>query len=293
MSSSINQPAGARPAPVFVVSGGSGASGEQVVWAALAQFPEADVPVIMVPHVCQPEQIEEVVERAAGSMGTIVHMFVDAKMHRIMIRLARERNVPAIDLMGPLLTRLSTSLGQRPLGQPGRYAMLHAEYFQRVEAIEFTVAHDDGRNPEEWRLAEIVLAGVSRVGKTPLSMYLSMQGWKVANVPLVYQLPTPPELLRLDPRRVVGLTIDPFQLLTFRRSRMRRVPLTGMAYLDPDAIAEELKAALQVFRRAGFSVIDITDKPIEVSADEVSALISRRVDRSNEPLTRHVPHGAR
>jgi regulator of PEP synthase PpsR (kinase-PPPase family) len=292
MSSSTNQPPGARPAPIFVVSGGSGASGEQVVWTALAQFPEADVPVIMVPHVRQAEEVEDVVERAAGSTGTIVHTFVDPKMRQIMIRLARERHVPAIDLMGPLLTRLSASLGQRPLGQPGRYAMLHADYFQRVEAIEFTVAHDDGCNPEEWPLAEIVLAGVSRVGKTPLSMYLSVQGWKVANVPLVYQLPTPPELLRLDPRRVVGLTIDPFQLLTFRRSRMRNVPLTGTAYLDPDAIAEELKAALLVFRRSGFAVIDITDKPIEVSADEVIALISRRVDRSEEPVARQLPHGA-
>jgi hypothetical protein len=98
--------------------------------------------------------------------------------------------------------------------------------------------------------------------------------------------------LRLDPRRVVGLTIDPFQLLIFRRSRMRNVPLTGTAYLDPDAIAEELKAALRVFRRAGFAVVDITDKPIEVSADEVIALIARRVDRSDEPIARHIPHGA-
>jgi regulator of PEP synthase PpsR (kinase-PPPase family) len=167
--------------------------------------------------------------------------------------------------------------------------MLHADYFQRVEAIEFTVAHDDGRNPEEWRQAEIVLAGVSRVGKTPLSMYLSVQGWKVANVPLVYQLPTPPELLRLDPHRVVGLTIDPLQLLTFRRSRMGNVPLTGTAYLDPGAIGEELKAALQVFRRTGFAVVDITDKPIEVGADAISALISRRVDRS-DGLSAHQLH---
>lgn len=147
----------------------------------LAQFHRAEVPVIIVPHVRQVAQVRKVVEEAAGTGGTIVHTLVDVSLRRARIRTARDRNVVAIDLMGRLLSRVAVVLGQEPIGQPGLYRQLRQAYFDRVEAIEFTVGHDDGRNPHEWHPAEIVLVGVSRVGKTPLSMYLSTLGWKVSS----------------------------------------------------------------------------------------------------------------
>jgi hypothetical protein len=140
------------------------------------------------------------------------------------------------------------------------------------------MAHDDGKNPQDWPLADMVLVGVSRAGKTPLSMVLSVLGWKVANLPLVLGLPLPPELFQLDRRRVIGLNIEPGQLLIHRQQRQRRLGAPGpSAYTDPVAIYEEAEAARQVFQRGGFSVIDVTDKPIETSADEIIELITHRL----------------
>jgi regulator of PEP synthase PpsR (kinase-PPPase family) len=275
MSDGTSQPPGTRAPPIFVVSGGDGSSGGQLVRTALAQFLDADVPVIVVPQVCHTEQLETIVAQASATSGTILHTLVDTDVRHRLADLAEERHVPAIDLIGPLLDRLAQVLEQRPLNQPGRYRTLHAEYVQRIEAIEFAVAHDDGCNPHEWNLADIVLAGVSRVGKTPLSVYLSVLGWKVANVPLVRELPPPPQLLQIDPHRVIGLTINPGRLLAYRHARLQHLPLVGSAYDDPAAIGEEMVMARQLFRRYGWTTIDVTDRPIETSANTVLAAISR------------------
>jgi regulator of PEP synthase PpsR (kinase-PPPase family) len=264
--------------PIYVVSGGKGVSGEQLVRTALAQFQDAQVPVIIISNVRRVEQVEEAVKQAAISGGTIVHTLVDVDMRRALIQLARDKNVPAIDLMGRLLSRLANVLGQEPLGRPGLYWQMRQAYMERVEAIEFTVAHDDGRNPHEWHLAEIVLVGVSRVGKTPLSMYLSVLGWKVANVPLLKDVPPPPELFQLDRRRVVGLTIEPGQLLPHRQQRQRGLGTPGGSdYTDPLELHEEIEAACKLYRRSGFALVNVTDKPIEESADEIIALVTRRL----------------
>lgn len=262
---------------IFIVSGGMGTSGEQIVRTALAQFPEAEVQVHVTAHVRQAAQLEEVVAQAAGSNSIIVHTLVNADLRQALIDLARQRQVEAIDLMGHLLTALSALLKQPPLGQPGLYRELHQTHFERVEAIEFTVKHDDGRNPHELGLAEIVLVGVSRTGKTPLSIYLSTWGWKVANVPLIKDIPPPEALFKIDPGRVVGLTVAPEELADHRRWRQRRLGLSGQtAYADLAQIVEEVQAARQVFRQGGFPVVDVTNKPIEESAREVIALVTRR-----------------
>jgi regulator of PEP synthase PpsR (kinase-PPPase family) len=266
-----------QPPPIYIVSGGTGASGEQIVHTVLVQFPESQVPVITVAHVRHAEQIEDVVAQAEADGGTIVHTLVDAHLRGVLTRYAKQRGVATVDLMGSLLGRLANALGQEPLGHPGLYRRLNQVYFQRVAAIDFTMAHDDGQDPDGWSEAEIVLVGVSRVGKTPLSMYLAVLGWRVANVPLVPGLDPSPELFRLDPRRVIGLTMEPGQLVFHRQQRRRRLGAPGLeAYTDPAAIYEELEAARKVFRRHGFSVIDVTDKPIEASANQVIELITRR-----------------
>jgi regulator of PEP synthase PpsR (kinase-PPPase family) len=266
-----------QPPPIYIVSGGTGASGEQIVHTLLVQFPERQVPVITVAHVRHTEQLEDVVAQAEADGGTIVHTLVDAHLRGVLTRYAEQRGVVTIDLMGSLLERLSNVLGQEPLGHPGLYRRLNQVYFERVAAIDFTMAHDDGQDPNGWPEAEIVLLGVSRVGKTPLSMYLAVLGWRVANVPIVPNLDPLPELFRLDSRRVIGLTMEPGQLVFHRQQRRRRLGAPGLeAYTDPGAIYEELEAARGIFRRHGFTVIDVTDKPIEASANQVIELITRR-----------------
>ncbi len=158
--------------PVYVVSGGQGVSGEQLARTALAQFHEAEVPVVVVPHVRDVAQIESVVSQAAAANGTIVHTLVEARLRQAMINAARDHNVVAIDLIGHLLGRLTSLLGREPAGTPGLYRQLREAYFQRIEAIEFAVAHDDGRNPGDLPHADIVLVhayGVAFEGKLRLA----------------------------------------------------------------------------------------------------------------------------
>ena len=276
MTSSRTRRATARP-PIYVVSGGVGASGEQLVQTVLAQFPDHNVPVITVSNVRQVTQIKRVVAQAKQAGGIIVHTLVDDRLRRTLIDLARAEEVAAIDLMGALLSRLEMVLKRKALGQPGLYRQFHRAYFERVSAIEFTMAHDDGQQRAGWPQADIVLVGVSRAGKTPLSMYLAVLGWKVANVPLVPEVPPPPELFKLDRRHVIGLTVRPDQLIVFREQRYARLGVSApLDYINPRRIAEEVQGALKVFRRGRFAVIDVTDKPIETSADEIIRLIELR-----------------
>jgi hypothetical protein len=260
---------------IFIVSGGTGFSGEQLLRTVLAQFPEVDVTVGVIAGVRRPEQVERAVGRAAEAGGLIVHTLVDAELREALERQARDGGVLAVDLMGPLLAQLQVALNREPVGQPGLYREQNREVLERTEAIAYTLAHDDGCHPEDWRQADIVLVGVSRVGKTPVSLYLASLGWKVANVPLVGGEP-PPELFRLPRRRVVGLTIDPDQLLAHRRWRERRlkVSLSG-SYSNPLKIREELDAARRVFLQGGFAVVDITNKPVETSAREILERVGR------------------
>ncbi len=263
--------------PLYIVSGGAGAVGEQVARLTLSQFEGAEVPLIIVPNVRNPEQIAEVVAQAAQQNGTILHTLMEPTLRRELMRLAREMGVAEIDLVGSVLSRLATVLQKEPLGKPGLYQARRSTYFERLEAIEYTVAHDDGNKPRELSHADIVLVGVSRVGKTPLSMYLAVLGWKVANVPLVREVPLPDDLFRVDPRRVIGLIVDAEQIAARRRWRQRRMGINlGGSYTNLDAAIDEVEWARRIFRQHGWTALNVTDKSIEESADEIIALISRR-----------------
>lgn len=262
--------------PIFIVSGGIGASGEQVVNTVLAQFPDTKVPVITIRNVRHPEQLQKVIDQAKGQGATIVHTLVETELRQRLVLLAHEHGVIAIDLMGALLERLESVLGQPPVEKPGLYRQHNRPYFERIEAIEYALKHDDGQNREGWSAADVVLVGVSRTGKTPLSIYLSVLGWKAANYPIVPELPIPPELYQLDPARVIGLKIDLDRLLTFRRRRTGQLGISGQtAYTDPARIEEELELAGSVFKKGGFFTIDVTDKTVELSADEIIKRIGR------------------
>jgi regulator of PEP synthase PpsR (kinase-PPPase family) len=185
--------------------------------------------------------------------------------------------VTEIDVMGPVLEHMSRSLHRSPLGTPGLYRKLREGYFRRVEAIDFAVGHDDGQRFQELHLADIVLIGSSRVGKTPLSMYLSMRGYKAANVPLVRGIEPPDELFEIDRTKVVGLSVEPERLHAFRRQRQAHLGASAStSYSDPREIFQDLEYARGVYKRGRFSILDVSDKPIEESANEVVALVTRQ-----------------
>jgi len=265
--------------PIYIVSGGVGASGEQVVHTVLAQFPGSEVPVITVANIRQESQIETLIQQAKQNGGAVVHTLVEQNLRTYLVSRAQELGVPAFDLMGDLLAWIGSATGHQPAEKPGLYRRLHQDYFERVSAIEYTMAHDDGKHPLGWHQADILLIGVSRSGKTPLSLYLSVLGWKVANVPFVEGINLSPEIFKLDNRRVIGLTIDPGQLLIHRQKRQIRLGAPGHTdYTDPEAIQDEIDNALKFCRQHDFSVINVTDKSIESSADEIIRLMTRRFD---------------
>jgi regulator of PEP synthase PpsR (kinase-PPPase family) len=267
---------GSAVTPIFIISGGAGALGKHVARIALSQFPAINSQVIVIPQIHDAEQLAAAVAQVAARRGLIFHTMVDPSMRQALIELAREHDLPAVDTIGNPLALLAASSGCQPLGQPGLYQGQHEVYLERINAIEYTVDHDDGRNPGELYQADVVLTGVSRVGKTPLSIYLSVLGWKVANVPLVDGVPPPPQLFEIDKRRVIGLTLDPETLMEHRRWRQQSLGwMAGRAYSDFEALEEEMASARRVFRQGGFATVNVTNKPIEESADQVIALISR------------------
>jgi hypothetical protein len=267
--------------PLYLLSGGVGASGEQLIRTVLAQFPNGNVDIDIFPKLFDKNQIRKILKQARDANAIVVHTLVNPKLRAEVEKCARKYELLAIDLVGPLIGGLADRLEQEPLGKPGLYRLLHKTYFDRVVAMDYTLAHDDGKDPQTWSNAEIVILGPSRVGKTPVSLYLSVIGWKVANIPLVMGISLPNAFDDLDRRRLIGLTIAPSELIAHRKHRQRRLGVGDASsdYVNPLKVFDEINAAEEFFHREGVPKIDVTGKPIETSADEIVHTIERKLKK--------------
>lgn len=265
---------------IFVVSDATGLTAERVVNAALAQFEPDVASVLRFSHIRTKEEARSIVRRAARERGIIVHTLAIAELREVMLEEGRHYQVDTIDLMGPLLTRLSTRLRVSPRAQPGLFRQIDEEYYRRIEAVDFTVKHDDGQNPQDLLKADIVIVGVSRTCKTPLSIYLSYRGWRVANVPIIRGIAPPRQLADVEPQRIIALTMHSDRLLMVRRARLRRAgyQLPG-DYIDYEGILEEIEGAQRFYQRGGWPIVDVTNKSIEEISTEVVALVRRRLQK--------------
>jgi [pyruvate, water dikinase]-phosphate phosphotransferase / [pyruvate, water dikinase] kinase len=276
-----NGEAGPRPQTwrrhVLIVSDATGDTCDMVVRAALSQFQGTEVILDRYPHVRTMAQISEILQRARELNGVVVYTMVSVELRQRMLAAGLEVGVTTLDILGPILTRLSHHLELSPLATPGLFRHLDQAYFKRLEAVDFTVAHDDGMGAETLHEAEIVIVGVSRTSKTPVSLYLSFRGWKVANIPIVSGLELPPQLFTIDPQHIIGFTIDPPALRALRLVREKRMR-SGMlgAYVDEDEIRREIEAAAQLFRARGWPVLNVTMKAIEETSTEVMQTIFTR-----------------
>ena len=270
--------------PVIVVSDGTGASAERLVRSMIVQFGDPKVPVIKLPGAGDREAIDHAADlaRERRAMMVVHTILVPELRHRLEARCA-EHGITTIDFVGGLLDVLGQHLGKPDHYRPGLFRRLHREYFQRVTAIDFAVRHDDGQRIEQVDQAEMVLLGVSRTGKTPLSMFLAMQGWKVANVPLVPGVDPPAQLDRCDPRRLVGLMITPDLLVAHRTHREASLGTKPQRYAEPDRVFLEVENARAYFRKRRIPTVDVTNKPIEASAREVVTRVTRRLGVENLP----------
>ncbi len=273
------------PAPIYVVSGGRGLAGNNMVQSLLIQYPDNQIPVIIVPNIEEEDQIFDIVMQAKTDGGLITHTMVNPELRQKINDLCTEFNVRKIDFMGELDAYLNETLDINPLVHPGLYREINQQYFDRIDSIEFTLSHDDGMSPERLKNAEIVLTGVSRAGKTPLSVYLAMFGWKVANVPLVKDIRPPKELFEVDPNRVFGLHIGVSQLITHRKKRLQSWNNhQDELYVSEQLVREEIRQAMFTFDRGGFTVLNVTNKPIESTANEILNIMSKRFSYGGRKL---------
>ena len=267
-----NTPNQLAPKRIFIVSDATGETAYRVVRAVLAQFKDVLIDLEWRQGIRSIPQIIEVVDQAAGVGGLIVHTLIVPEQRQVLLDESRKRGVECIDVIGPVLIHFSDWVQLEPLHQPGLTRQLDEDYFRRITALEFAVQHDDGRNAAELDKADLVLVGVSRTSKTPLSVYLAYRGWLVGNVPIILDMEPPPILFELPPRQVVALTLSPERLTRLRGERLRHLGLKG-DYADPGHIRLEVQHALSLFAGAGWPVVNVTAKSIEESATEILSLV--------------------
>ena len=279
-----------RRCAILLVSDGSGATAEAVADAVTVQFPGVDFSIYRYPGVRTPEQVLAVVEEAAAADGIIVHTIVMSDIRRLLLRECRQRSIDHVDLIGPLLGQVSHRAEMRPLLRPGVSRGLSDEYFRRIEAIQYTVQHDDGQGLDTLHEADIVLVGVSRSSKTPLSIFLSMRGWKVANVPIVLGVDPPRVLQEIDQRRIIALMVDQERLVRIRRHRMEMLGTVDAGYATPEKVAEELAYFRRIVRRGyPWPIVNTTGKSIEEAAKEIIAVIEAQRQCASA-TTQHFTH---
>ena len=264
--------------PLFIISDGTGDTATKVVEACLVQFEEPNVQVHVFPLVTDHEQLRRIMASAKEKNAMVVCTLVRTNQRTEADKLAKQFRIQHVDVVGNMLAALSTFLRQRPQGTPGLLHMTSDAYFRRVEALEFTVKADDGKEPRMLLEADIVLVGVSRTSKTPLSVFLSHKGFKVANVPLVLERDPPKDLWQVDPRRVFGLTIDPASLQTIRKERLQSMRMSDRTnYGQLDYILAELDFAQDLFgRKRDWPVIDVTGKAVEETAATILKVLDER-----------------
>lgn len=268
-------------ATIFILSDGTGETASQMIRAALVQYADLNINIVRCKNVRTEEQIDSLIEDVYARKGIIVFTMVSPHMSRIVMERANQKGILTVDLMGPLLSALDNYLGRTSSGhQAGLLRAVDDQYFKRIEAIEFTVKHDDGKTLTHIDQADIVLVGISRTSKTPLSIFLSHKGWKVANIPLVLNTPLPEELFKIDQRRIVGLTIDPSSLTRIRKKRLEKFGQDpGGEYANIGHIEKEIEYASEIFKQnRRWPVFDVTDRALEETAAEIVRVVASRLD---------------
>jgi regulator of PEP synthase PpsR (kinase-PPPase family) len=266
------------PKPLYIFSDGTGDTAEKVVRAALHQFNGYLVHIQVFPNVTERDQLERLYKRAAKDRALVATTLVRPDMRTAALEFAQQHRVRTVELLGHLLIQMTKFLEAAPEGVPGRMHQADDRYFERIEAVEFTVKADDGKEPRLLKQADILLLGVSRTSKTPLSVFLAHKGYKVSNVPIVLDRPLPNTVFEVDQNRIFALTIDPETLRHIRHQRMETMRMPGRTnYSDMDYILAELEWADDLFRKnPSWPVIDVTRKAVEETAATILKVLGER-----------------
>lgn len=258
---------------ILLVSDGTGETAYRLLKAARSQFSEKVV-ISRYTKIRDIEQVKGMMKAVKKDQTLIVHTFASKKLRDGMVGLAEQHGVKCIDVLGPLIDKLAEVFNSTPQSKPGLLHKVDEAYFDRVDAIEFAISHDDGASLKDLNKADIVLVGISRTSKTPLSIYLAQEGWRVANIPLAVGNKLPSKLASIDQRKIVGLITDPDRLAEARQVQMVQMGIVGGSYADSERIQSEIEYAKAVFsQNPQWPVIDVTGKSIEEISQEVLDMV--------------------
>jgi regulator of PEP synthase PpsR (kinase-PPPase family) len=265
---------------IYIISDGTGETAATMIRAALVQYQDAEINIVRSKNVRTETQLESVIADAFENQGIIIHTVVSPQLKQVIQEQSAAKGLLSVDLIGPLLQTLDEYFGGRPgTKSVGILRMVDDRYFKRIEAIEYTVKHDDGKCLTDLNEADIILVGISRTSKTPLSIFLSHKGWRVANIPLVLNSKLPKEVFEVDQRRIVGLLIDTSSLSRIRRNRLEKFGQDpGGEYARLSYIEKEIEYAQDLFRQnRRWPVFNVTERALEETAAEIVRVISSRL----------------
>jgi regulator of PEP synthase PpsR (kinase-PPPase family) len=270
---------------VIVISDGTGQTATDMARSAMVQFEEKDVYFTRYKNIRTREQIEAIFNEAAIHHDMIVYTIVSGEIREYIKEISRKKHVRSVDLLGPVLESFANYFEREPAMEPGRLHAVNDDYFNRVAAIEFTLNHDDGKNMNSLETCDAVLVGISRTSKTPLSIYLSMKGIKVVNIPIIPNIDLPEKLFDVDQRKVFALTIDADALYHIRQNRLTRLGVSPTSntgdYAEMSKVIDEIDWADNIFKEnKRWPVFNVTGKALEETAAEIQKLLNmRKVNR--------------
>ncbi len=265
-----------KPLHVVILTGGTGRTGEQVLKAALAQFDQPNIRTTVETNVSSATEAVKIIHRAKEDQSIVCHTVVNPEIRQAIINETEAHMVPSVDLLGPVISVLDDHLDEAPRNVPGLSYALNKEQFDRIDAVDFTLAHDDGCGVKDLGDADVVLVGVSRVSKSVTSFFLAYRGIRAANVPLIMGIESPGELLKVDPNKVVALTMNPHRLRMLREARSEEFGCNLNDYSNARHIAQELRYVNGLAAQHGWRSVDVSYKSVEEVASEIVKMIGQR-----------------
>lgn len=253
----------------ILISDSTGETAQNYIKSVTSQFPDLKVNLIRKPSIDTTEEIDEVMDQA-DSNCIVVQTIANEDLSKHLRAVAKEKNIEVLDILNYGIRKVEEATGLKAVREIGLTRTLSEDYFNMIEAIEFAIQYDDGKDPRGFPLSDIVLVGVSRTSKTPTTMILATKNFKVSNLPLVPEIKLPREIFEVDPERIIGLVIDPDKLSNIREVRSKSLGIVGESiYYDDTRIRRELEYAQEVFKDLDCKVIDVTENTIEQTATDI------------------------
>lgn len=253
----------------ILISDSTGETAQNYIKSVTSQFPDLKVNLIRKPSIDTTEEIDEVMDKADSSC-IVVQTIANEDLSKHLRAVAKEKNIEVLDILNYGIRKVEEATGLKAVREIGLTRTLSEDYFNMIEAIEFAIQYDDGKDPRGFPLSDIVLVGVSRTSKTPTTMILATKNFKVSNLPLVPEIKLPREIFEVDPDRIIGLVIDPDKLSNIREVRSKSLGIVGESiYYDDTRIRRELEYAQEVFKDLDCKVIDVTENTIEQTATDI------------------------